>query len=90
MLGANGVQIGTAFLNTPESAVAAPHKAALISDRATSLSAAFSGRPARGITNRYMTKMAGADLPNFPLINPMTAPLSAASATEVTGEFISL
>ena len=90
MLGASGVQIGTAFLNTPESAVAAPHKAALMSDRATSVSAAFSGRLARGVTNRYMTEMAGVDLPDFPLINPMTGPLRAASAAEGGGDFMSL
>ncbi len=90
MLGASGVQIGTAFLNSPESMVAAPHKEALLTERATGVSAAFSGRPARGVVNRYMREMAGAELLDFPLMNPMTGPLRAASAKEGQGEFMSL
>lgn len=90
MLGASGVQIGTAFLNSPESMVAEPHKRALLTERPTSVSAAFSGRPARGLVNRYMREMEGADLPDFPLMNPMTAPLRAASAKQGEGEFMSL
>lgn len=90
MLGASGVQIGTAFLNTPESMVGAPHKRALLTERSTGVTAAFSGRPARGIVNRYMAEMDGADLPDFPLMNPMTGPLRAASAKEGAGEFMSL
>ena len=90
MLGASGAQIGTAFLNSPESMVADPHKKALLSERATGVSAAFSGRPARGVVNRYMREMEGADLPDFPLMNAMTGPLRTASAQEGQGEFMSL
>ncbi len=90
MLGASGVQIGTAFLNTPESMVAAPHKKALLTEKPTGVSAAFSGRPARGVVNRYMTEMEGADLPDFPQMNPMTGPLRAASARDGGGDFMSL
>lgn len=90
MLGASGVQIGTAFLNTPESMVADPHKKALLTERATGVTEAFSGRPARGVINRYMKEMEGADLPDFPLMNPLTGPLRGASAKEGGGEFMSL
>ena len=90
MLGASGVQIGTAFLNSPESMVAEAHKKALLSERTTGVTTAFSGRPARGVVNRYMTEMEGAELPDFPLMNAMTGPLRAASAKEGGGAFMSL
>ncbi|HEX6025058.1 MAG TPA: nitronate monooxygenase [Solirubrobacter sp.] len=52
-LGAEGVQIGTAFLATDESGARDEHKAALRAGaRRTTLTRAFSGRLARGIPNR--------------------------------------
>ena len=83
MLGAAGVQIGTAFLATPESRISAAHKAAVLSASGddTVLSTAFSGRRARTIVNDFALDMAGFDdWPDFPLMNAATAPLRAASA----------
>jgi nitronate monooxygenase len=52
-LGAEGVQVGTAFLATDESGAGAEHKAALRGrPRRTMLTRAFSGRLARGLPNR--------------------------------------
>jgi nitronate monooxygenase len=53
-LGADAVQIGTAFLATDESNATAIHRQMLFSDAAkyTSLSRAFTGRLGRGITSR--------------------------------------
>lgn len=53
-LGADAVQIGTAFLATDESNATAVHKQMLFSDAAkyTSLSRAFTGRLGRGIASR--------------------------------------
>lgn len=53
-LGADAVQIGTAFLATEESNATAIHKQMLLSDAAkyTTLSRAFTGRLGRGITSR--------------------------------------
>ena len=53
-LGADGAQIGTAFLATDESNATAIHKKMLFSDAAkyTTLSRAFTGRPGRGIATR--------------------------------------
>ena len=92
MLGAAGVQIGTAFLNSPECKSGAPHKAALLASDGsdTAVTAAFSGRPARGVRNRYMTEMSGATLAEFPLMNPLTGPLRAASAKAGSGEMMSM
>lgn len=92
MLGAAGVQIGTAFLNSPEAKSPEAHKKALLaSDGAnTGVTAAFSGRPARSIRNRYFGAMDGADLPDFPLMNGLTAPLRAATARDGTGDMMAL
>ncbi|HZU79797.1 MAG TPA: nitronate monooxygenase, partial [Acidimicrobiales bacterium] len=56
-LGASAVQCGTAFLCCPESGASALHKAALADPAftTTALTRAFSGRPARGLVNRFMT-----------------------------------
>jgi len=58
-LGADAVQIGTAFLATDESNATAIHKRMLFSDatKYTSLSRAFTGRLGRGITNRIAREM---------------------------------
>ena len=57
-LGAAGVQIGTAFLLTPEARTSALHRAALkqANDNSTTLTNLFTGRPARGIVNRYIAR----------------------------------
>lgn len=56
MLGAQGVQIGTAFLACEESGAAPLHRSQLFSDaaRRTALTRAFSGRLARGIHNDFV------------------------------------
>ncbi len=70
-LGADAVQIGTAFLACDESNATAIHKQMLFSDAAkyTTLSRAFSGRLGRGINSRIATDLMDKDkgfLP-FPL-----------------------
>jgi len=67
-LGAEGVQIGTAFLATEQSGAPAAHKEALFSAaaRRTRLTRAFTGRLARGIGNRMIDELG----PNDPRIAP--------------------
>ncbi len=93
MLGAAGVQIGTAFLATPESMISAAHKRAVLaaSGDDTVYSAAFSGRMARTIVNDFARDMARVDdWPDFPLMNATTAPLRAASAAAGLPDAIAL
>jgi nitronate monooxygenase len=52
--GATAVQVGTAFLLTPEAGTSEPHRRALAGDAPTRLTRAFSGRLARGIENRFL------------------------------------
>lgn len=58
-LGADAVQMGTAFLACEESAASAPHREALFAARpgSTVLTRMFSGRLARGLRNRYVDDM---------------------------------
>jgi nitronate monooxygenase len=70
-LGADAVQVGTAFLACDESNAIAAHKQTLFSGSAkyTSLTRAFTGRLGRGLTSRVAKELVGSDkqfLP-FPL-----------------------
>jgi nitronate monooxygenase len=93
-LGAAGVQIGTAFLTTAEAGIPAAHRAALMASDGsdTRPTRTFSGRPARGVVNRYMTAMAAHEdeLPDFPLMNTVTGPLRKAGAAAGSPDFLSL
>lgn len=93
-LGAAGVQIGTAFLTCAESAAPLVHRAALMASDGSNTrpTRAFSGRPARGVVNRYLDAMAAHEdtLPDFPLLNTVTSPLRRASAQANSPDFVSL
>lgn len=91
LLGAEGVQVGTAFLATEQSAAPPAYRAALRSERAarTVLTRASSGRPARGIPNR-LTELLGADVAPFPLQNWLTGAIRAAAAKRDDAELIAL
>jgi len=93
-LGAEGVQIGTAFLRCPESATHQVYREALANsgDDATRITSAFSGRPARGIENRFIRDTAEKEdqFPDFPIPNALTGALRAASAKSGTPEYMSL
>ncbi len=90
-LGAAGVQVGTAYLLCPESTAGAAHRAALKSPQAaeTALTNIFTGRPARGIVNRFMREMGPMNpaAPAFPLATAAIAPLRAAAEKAGSGDF---
>jgi nitronate monooxygenase len=90
-LGAAGVQVGTAYLLCPEATTSAVHRTALKSEAArhTALTNIFSGRPARGIVNRFMRErgpMSGA-APAFPLAAAFIAPLRAKAESQGCSDF---
>ncbi|WP_256831901.1 nitronate monooxygenase family protein [Pseudomonas sp. Pse1] len=80
-LGASAVQLGTAFLFTPEAKVSASHHRALRSarDSDTAVTNIFTGRPARGIINRVMRELGPIcpQAPAFPLAGGALLPLRA-------------
>jgi nitronate monooxygenase len=93
-LGAAGVQIGTAYLFTPEANVSPLHRAALKAAQSgdTALTNLFTGRPARGIINRLMRELGPVDAaaPAFPLAGGALAPLRAKAEAAGTGDFTPL
>ena len=94
LLGASGVQLGSALLRTPESGASDAYKAALIDveDIGTRQTRAFSGRPARGVVNRMMAELdaVAADVPPYPIQNKLTAELRAEANRQGRAEFVSL
>ncbi|WP_017761811.1 NAD(P)H-dependent flavin oxidoreductase [Pseudacidovorax intermedius] len=93
-LGAAGVQVGTAYLLSPEATTSALHRAALQSEAArhTALTRLFTGRPARGIVNRVMRELGpmSPDAPAFPLATAAIAPLRAKAEAAGRGDFTPL
>ena len=90
-LGAEAVQVGTAFLCCPESTISAIHRPALMSEAAryTALTNLYSGRPARGIVTRLMRELGPMSdaAPAFPLATAAIAPLRAAAEAQGSGDF---
>lgn len=75
-LGASGVQMGTAFLTCTESGAHPAYKEAVLNstEESTQITRAFSGRPARGIRNRFMADMQNVrqEIPAYPIQNVLT------------------
>jgi nitronate monooxygenase len=90
-LGADAVQIGTAYLRTPEATISSLHRAALANarDDATRLTNVFTGRPARGLINRFVAEVGPLceDAPQFPLAAGAAAPLRAAAEKRGSSDF---
>ncbi|WP_190135076.1 nitronate monooxygenase [Streptomyces longispororuber] len=80
--GADLAQLGTAFLVTPESGAHALHKQALTDPRfvRTELTRAFSGRPARGLVNRFLREHGPYAPAAYPQVHYLTSGLRKAAA----------
>lgn len=92
-LGADGVQIGTAYLASPESKILPPHRALLkAKTEETAVTNVMTGRPARGFVNRVMRELGPiSDLPPaFPLAGGALAPLHAKAQAQGSGDFSSM
>ena len=93
-LGAQAAQLGTAFVPCTESGASKPHKAAILAaeDDTTLITESFSGKPARGLVNRYMSEMDARTAPHlaFPAQNSLTGPLRAAAAKAGDADFVAM
>ena len=80
--GADAAQLGTAFLVCPESGANVLHKQALTNPLfvRTELTRAFSGRPARGLVNRFMREHGPYAPAAYPQVHQLTAGLRKAAA----------
>ena len=93
-LGASAVQLGTAYLFTPEATITPMHRAALkaAKDDGTALTNLFTGRPARGLMNRIMREAGpvSVEAPAFPTAGGALMPLKAKAEAAGSADFSSL
>ncbi len=93
-LGAQAAQLGTAFIPCPESGASQVHKDVLLAlkEDTSAVTEKFSGKPARGIVNRFMREMSYNDAAQlaFPAQNSVTGRLRAASAKAGKADFVAL
>lgn len=89
--GAVAVQVGTAFLLTPEAGTSAAHRMGLTNPHWGSVvTRAFSGRPARGLRNGFVDRLDAYAPAVFPVVDQLTKPLRAAAAREGDLDGVSL
>lgn len=94
ILGAEAVQMGTAFLTTAESGAHALHKKAVLSateDR-TVVTSTFSGKPARGIENGFIREMKEyeKELPPYPIQNILTQEIRKTAAKQGNADYLAM
>ncbi len=93
-LGAEAVQMGTAFLACDESGIGGAYREALAHATATDTrtTRSISGRPARGIVNAMMQRLQAheASVPAYPVQNALTGALRRASAEAGKADYLSL
>jgi nitronate monooxygenase len=91
-LGAQAAQLGTAFIPCPESGASRVHKDALLrlEEDDTRLTEKFSGKPARGLANRFMREMEEKPQLAFPVQNSITGKLRQASAKAGKPDFVAM
>lgn len=95
VLGAAGVQMGTAFVTCLESGANPLHKLAILNsaEDQTVVTSVFSGKPARGIENEFIANMT--DLfddghPGYPTLNSLTRSIRKEAAEQKRPELMSL
>ena len=93
MLGASAVQVGTAYLFTPEAKVGPAYRAVLAraGDTSTAVTNVMTGRPARGLVNRIIAEVGpiSPDAPAFPLASGAVSTLRAAAEAQGSPDFTS-
>lgn len=93
-LGAEGVQLGTAFLTSEESGSPQVAKLAILNAQETDtvLTTTFSGKPARGLLNDFIKEMSQYEgkVPSYPVQNSLTQPIRAKASKLDRPEYMSL
>jgi len=92
--GASAASLGTAFLASPESGASEVHKRAILAAKedTTVVTRAFSGRPARGLKNDFISRIHAQPqsiLP-YPLQNALTRSMRTAAAQQELPDYLSL
>ncbi|QGQ47793.1 NAD(P)H-dependent flavin oxidoreductase [Metabacillus sediminilitoris] len=93
-LGAEGIQMGTQFLTSKESGIHRLYKEALhkSTEESTVITKSFSGRPARGIKNEFISQYesSGVKPLPFPSQNTLTADIRKGAAEQNNTDYMSL
>lgn len=93
-LGAQGVQLGTAFLTSLEAGTGDTYRAALeqSTDESTVVTSAFSGKPARAIENAFIRqwKVRENELAPYPIQHDLTRALRQKAAAAGNSDYMSL
>lgn len=93
-LGAEGVQMGSAFLTSEESITHDVYKEAVLhsTDTSTTVTRVFSGKYARGIRNEFIERHEGKEegLPMYPVQNVLTSKIRQEAAKQNKEEYMSL
>lgn len=93
-LGASAVQMGTAFLCCTESGIHSQYKRRLLnlSQDETILTRAFSGKFARGIKNKFITRMQSHenDILDYPIQNALTSAMRKEAYKQNNTDFMSM
>ena len=93
-LGAEAVQIGTAFLACPESGAHPAYKETLLhsTELTTVLTKAFSGKLGRALKNRFIMELQQAEpfLPGYPMQNALTQDIRRSAAEQNKSELMSM
>lgn len=92
--GASAAQLGTAFLPCPESGASEAYKRAILNARqdTTVVTRVYSGRPARGLANEFIARVAGREniILSYPMQNTLTRAMRAAAAKRGDAGYLSL
>ncbi len=93
-LGAQAAQLGTAFIACPESGLPPIYKERILAaqEDETLITEKFSGKPARGLANRYMREMHARQAPQlaFPAHNSLLGKLRATAAKAGNPDFVAM
>lgn len=95
-LGASAVQMGTAFLTCKESGIGAMYRQAILdsTEESTVITPVFTGKPARGIKNRFVEEIehefSEKQIPSYPLQGYLTQDIRREAAKLSLKDFPSL
>ena len=87
---ATAAVVGTVLLRCHESGASATHKAALLGERETVVTRAFTGRPARGLRNDFIDRYEPVAPLGYPAIHHLTSGLRKAAALRADPERLHL
>jgi NAD(P)H-dependent flavin oxidoreductase YrpB (nitropropane dioxygenase family) len=90
--GAEAVVVGSVLLRSPESGASKPYKTALADEYRTEtiVTRAFSGRPARGLRNRFVERFHSLAPSGYPAVHHLTSPIRKAAAAAGDPETINI